>query len=234
MREADRPPPPPLPLAPLPMTIIVIIIIVGIKYYPNQHDRSQRCPPNRPSSLRAHRTQASGRPLGPLALVVLPPHAPPVHAGLPGQFRDFCVCVQPRGRGDPLRREHVRPMLPSHSTEAEPSLLLRSSPISTAMDCNPGRRSRVEGRVERARAHAREGCSGGRTAARPASQAAARSTRSVQPKSPRQPAPQRSRLEVVRACVHAVRIGAQNREGGSCGGGFPAGGAGGAGRRTVG
>ena len=92
---------------------------------------------------------------------------------------------------------------------------------------------RVEGRVERARALARGGCSGRQTAARPAPQAAARSTRSVQPKSPRQPAPQRSRLEVVRACVRAVRIGAQNREGGSCVGGFPAGGAGGAGRRTV-
>ena len=34
-------------------------------------------------------------------------------------------------------------------------------------------------------------------------------------------------------CVRAVRIGAENREGGSCGGGFPAGGVGGAGRRTV-
>ena len=55
----------------------------------------------------------------------------------------------------------------------------------------------------------------------------------MQQRQSRQPAPQRSRLEVVRACVRAVRIGAQNREGGSCGGGFPAGGAGGAGRRTV-
>ena len=48
-----------------------------------------------------------------------------------------------------------------------------------------------------------------------------------------QPAPQRSRLQAVRACVRAVRIGAENREGGGCGGGFPAGGAGGAGRRTA-
>jgi hypothetical protein len=55
----------------------------------------------------------------------------------------------------------------------------------------------------------------------------------VRQRQSRQPAPQRSRLEAVRACVRAVRIGAQNREGGSCGGGFPAGGAGGAGRRTV-
>ena len=39
-------------------------------------------------------------------------------------------------------------------------------------------------------------------------------TRSVRPKSPRQPAPQRSRLQVVRACVRAVRISAENREGG--------------------
>ena len=52
----------------------------------------------------------------------------------------------------------------------------------------------------------------------------------MQQKQPQQPAPQRSRLEVVRACVCAVRNGAQNREGGSCGGGFPAAGAG---RRTV-
>ena len=48
-----------------------------------------------------------------------------------------------------------------------------------------------------------------------------------------QPAPQRSRLQAVRACVRAVRIGAENREGGSCGGGFPAGEGCGAGRRTA-
>ena len=97
--------------------------------------------------------------------------------------------------------------------------------------CRTAESGRVEGRSKRA--HAREGCSGRQTAAGPASQAAARPTRSVQPKSRRQPAPQHSRLQAVRACVRAVRIGAQNREGGSCGGGFPAGGAGGAGRRTV-
>ena len=45
-----------------------------------------------------------------------------------------------------------------------------------------------------------------------------------------QPALQRSRLQAVRACARAVRLGAENRAGGSCGGGFPAGGAG---RRTV-
>ena len=105
----------------------------------------------------------------------------------------------------------------------------RSQPCRHRRTAESGR---VEGRVERARALARGGCSGRQTAARPASQAAARSTRSVRPnlKSPRQPAPQRSRLQVVRACVRAARIGAESREGGSCGGGFPAGGAG---RRTV-
>ena len=33
------------------------------------------------------------------------------------------------------------------STDAEPSLLLGSSPVSTSLDCNPSRRSRVEGRT---------------------------------------------------------------------------------------
>jgi len=55
-------------------------------------------------------------------------------------------------------------------------------------------------------------------------------TRSVRPKSPRQPAPQRSRLQVVRACRACRAHRCTDREGRGCGGGFPAGGAG---RRTV-
>ena len=133
-------------------------------------------------------SRASGRPLGPLALVVLPPHAPLVHAGLPGQSRDSCEGAHPRGRGDPLRRE-------------------RSAGIRIHCDiAGLQPRSRVEGRP---RVHVRIGWGGHsdwQTVARPAPWAAARPTwsaRFVQQRQSRQPAPQRSRLEVVRACVRA-------------------------------
>ena len=86
--------------------------------------------------------------------------------------------------------------------------------------------------------HASCACAGRHIPAKHARQAPARSwkaRRSLwrQWQLHHQPAPQRSRLQAVRACVRAVRIGAENREGGGCGGGFPAGGAGGAGRRTA-
>ena len=128
------------------------------------------------------------------------------------------------GRGWGLPASHPRRLPPQSRQHRWHSQPLRHRRAATS--------GRVDAAIERARAHATGWCSGRQTAAGPARQAAARPTwraRSVQQKPPKQPAPQRSRVQDVRACV---RIGAHiGREGAAARArGFPAGGAG---RRTV-
>ena len=123
-------------------------------------------------------------------------------------------------------------MIPSSSFSAEPSASMASSAIASPPGCN---RSRVEGRRSSVRVRG-AGAAAGRQrqdlrrrllrGRRGVLDLCSRGSRGSLPHS----------AVGCKLCVRAVRaarIGAQNREGGSCGGGFPAGGAGGAGRRTV-
>ena len=124
----------------------------------------------------------------------------------------MCVCAGVWSGGGGGGGREGKP--PSSSSSAELSASLAFSANSASPDCS---RSRVEGRLSVRVRRQRGGCSGRQTAAGPARRAAARPTwraRSVLPKSPQQPAPQRSRVQVARAC-RAQRC--THREAESCG-----------------
>ena len=101
------------------------------------------------------------------------------------------------------------------STDAEPSLSLGSSPVSTSLDCNPSRRSRVEGRTSvRVRMRGAGAAVGRQQPDLRRMLLQGRRDRCVRSRRGSLPHCAVGCKLCVRACVRAVRIGAENREGG--------------------
>ena len=120
-------------------------------------------------------------------------------------------------------------MVPSSFSDAEPPSSLAFAAMSASPDC----RQRPGGRPGRAcacggAAYPGESCAAGTCAV---VEGASFAVAAAADSSPACPTAQSAGS--CASCVRAVRIGAQNREGGSCGGGFRAGGGGGAGRLTA-